>query len=372
MSVIDLKQATILIVDDNPDNLNLLTRMLEDEGYETRVALNGEFALKSITAEPTDLVLLDIQMPKMDGYETCMRLKEHDDFKNIPVIFLTAMHEIFNKKKAFAIGAVDYITKPFQREELLARVKTHLLLRRSLIELETYNQDLFTRLEKTLQEKDVLIKELYHRTKNNMQVISSIVGLYSQGFEDKESKKVFKNIQNRIYSMALVHEQLYKSEDLSHIGMLFFMKKLTKLLFSHYGIDKNQVDLRLDVQDFVLILDVAIPCALIVFELLSNSLQHAFPDGRKGIITLEISKDETNGISLNYGDNGVGLDRAAQGRDDKMLGLMLLEALVKEQLKGSLDIGNVRADSKNGSNNDSNKGVRYEIRFNVGTYSERV
>ena len=119
-------KANILIVDDTPFNLRLLSKLLTDRGYDVGKALNGSLALKSAQAEPPDLILLDISMPEMDGYEVCERLKSNPQTAQIPVIFLSALDEVFNKVKAFSVGGVDYITKPFQAEEVIARVQTHL------------------------------------------------------------------------------------------------------------------------------------------------------------------------------------------------------------------------------------------------------
>ncbi|HBE18656.1 MAG TPA: adenylate/guanylate cyclase domain-containing response regulator [Cyanobacteria bacterium UBA11149] len=119
-------KANILIVDDTPFNLRLLSKLLTEQGYNVGKALNGSLALKSAQAAPPDLILLDICMPEMDGYEVCQLLKSNPKTSQIPVIFLSALDEVFNKVKAFSVGGVDYITKPFQAEEVIARVQTHL------------------------------------------------------------------------------------------------------------------------------------------------------------------------------------------------------------------------------------------------------
>ncbi len=129
-------RANILAVDDTPANLTLLCSMLKDAGYRPRPASSGAFALTAATAEPPDLVLLDISMPEMDGFEVCRRLKADPRLREIPVIFLTAHTEARDKVEAFAVGGVDYITKPFQVEEVQARVATHLGLRRQKRALE--------------------------------------------------------------------------------------------------------------------------------------------------------------------------------------------------------------------------------------------
>jgi len=134
------KPASILIVDDVPANLQVLTGMLDDRGYLTRPVTSGKMALLAAQNDPPDLVLLDITMPEMDGYEVCARMKADEKLKDIPVIFISALHETLDKVKAFSVGALDYVTKPFQFEEVRARVETHLKLRRLQLQLEEQNR----------------------------------------------------------------------------------------------------------------------------------------------------------------------------------------------------------------------------------------
>ncbi len=130
-------KANILVVDDTPNNLRLLSGMLKEQGYEVRSVLNGRMALTTVEAEPPDLILLDITMPQMDGYEVCEHLKANPATHNIPVIFISALDDATDKVRAFQSGGVDYITKPFQVEEVLARVENHLMLQRLQGELRT-------------------------------------------------------------------------------------------------------------------------------------------------------------------------------------------------------------------------------------------
>jgi len=134
--------ANIQIVDDNPENLAVLSSMLTKQGYEVRTAINGALALKSARKSPPDLILLDIVMPEMSGYEVCEQLKADERTRDIPVIFLSALGEVQDKIKAFSAGGVDYITKPFQLDEVLARVETHLSLRKLQKRLEQQNREL--------------------------------------------------------------------------------------------------------------------------------------------------------------------------------------------------------------------------------------
>ena len=126
------ESATVLIVDDQPLNIDLLEQELAAAGYRTVAERGGEAALARATSALPDLILLDVMMPGIDGYETCRRLKANEATRSIPVIFLTALKETFEKVRAFELGAVDYVTKPFESEELLARVGTHVALRREI------------------------------------------------------------------------------------------------------------------------------------------------------------------------------------------------------------------------------------------------
>ncbi|MBF0101196.1 MAG: response regulator [Desulfobacterales bacterium] len=143
------QEANILIVDDTPENITVLKQLLTDHGYRARPAINGEVALHVAHNMPPDIILLDIMMPGMDGYEVCRRLKADELTREIPVIFMSALGEGVDKVKAFEIGAVDYITKPFRAEEVLARLKTHIRLQQTLTQLQAQN----TQLQKEITER---------------------------------------------------------------------------------------------------------------------------------------------------------------------------------------------------------------------------
>lgn len=132
----NLDSKSLLIVDDTPDNIRLLSTMLAEQGYKVRKALNGEMALNSCQADPPDLVILDIKMPDLDGYTVCERLKDNPETAEIPVVFISALDDVIDKVKAFQVGGVDYISKPFQCEEVLARVKNQLTIRELTFKLE--------------------------------------------------------------------------------------------------------------------------------------------------------------------------------------------------------------------------------------------
>jgi CheY-like chemotaxis protein len=140
-----MSSGDIVIVDDTPANLDLLAAILRDGGYDVRVANSGRRALRVAQAHPPDLVMLDIQMPEMDGYEVCRQLKADPATRAIPVIFISALDDVFDKLRAFRAGGVDYVAKPFQAEEVLARVETQMELVRLRRENEHLRRDLGSR-----------------------------------------------------------------------------------------------------------------------------------------------------------------------------------------------------------------------------------
>jgi len=152
MQVTDIKDSSILIVDDNPENIQVLGKHLKTEGFNVEFAVEGKSALDWINKETIDLVLLDINMPGMNGYEVCEEIRSNADLKNLPVIFITAEYGRESIIKGFDAGAQDYVTKPFDSRELIARVRTHLKLKKSLEDLGELNQSLEQKvMERTYQ-----------------------------------------------------------------------------------------------------------------------------------------------------------------------------------------------------------------------------
>jgi signal transduction histidine kinase len=160
MNNTDFSQAVILVVDDNPTNLKVLCGAIAASGWEILVATDGESAIEQAEYAHPDLILLDIMMPGIDGFETCQRLKANPDTHDIPILFMTALSDTVDKVKGLSIGAVDYITKPFQTEEVLARVNVHLKLRYLTKKLEIQNQELELRVEERTSELADTVEKL--------------------------------------------------------------------------------------------------------------------------------------------------------------------------------------------------------------------
>jgi PAS domain S-box-containing protein len=187
----------------------------------------------------------------------------------------------------------------------------------------------------SLAEKIVLLKEIHHRVKNNMQIISALLELQSDSIADEASRRFISESQNRIRSMALVHEKLYHSESFASINFGDYIESLTQYLFSCFVKDPDLIELKVEAGDFSMVIDEAIPCGLIVNELVSNSLKHAFPGGRKGEIAVRCRYEEGGHITLTVSDTGVGLPPALDIRNSDTLGLQLVTMLSK-QLRGEV------------------------------------
>jgi len=205
-------------------------------------------------------------------------------------------------------------------------------------------------MQAALREKEVLLREIHHRVKNNLQVISSLLSLQAGGMTDPEALEMLKESQNRVRSMALVHEQLHRSRDLSGIGIPEYVRSLTASLISSYGIDSSEISLDLRIAEATLPIDVAVPCGLIIQELVSNSLKHAFPHGRQGEIAVRIGRAAA-GWELRVADNGSGLPSGLDPGASRSLGLRLVRILA-EQLNATLECS-------------TNRGTEFTIRFEI-------
>ena len=192
-------------------------------------------------------------------------------------------------------------------------------------------------LQTSLAEKEVLLKEVYHRVKNNLQVGSSLFSLQSQYTTDTQVLSILTESQNRLQSMALVHQQLYQSEQLSYVDFAGYLEKLVDRLFSCYQISRQRIDLDLRVDRVCLNLDTAIICGLIANELISNSLKHAFPSSRQGLIEVQLSNQDGESLKLIIRDNGIGFPSDFDIQQTNSLGLRLVRILTR-QLKGRLEI----------------------------------
>lgn len=209
---------------------------------------------------------------------------------------------------------------------------------------ETVNRELRKaeeEIKKSLLEKEALLKEIHHRVKNNLQVICSMLNLQLPYITDDKAIEIFKESQNRIYSMALIHEKLYLSESLAKIDLSEYIRTLVTNLFLSYGITERSIMPFINIEHVQLGIDKVIPCALIINELVSNSLKHAFPGYKRtdgnGEVHIDMHSDMGDEFMLKVKDNGVGVPAGFEIQRCESLGLKLVSVLVK-QLKGDIQI----------------------------------
>jgi len=230
---------------------------------------------------------------------------------------------------------------------------------KSLVSLQdiTDRNNVENQLKTSLNEKDMLLREIHHRVKNNLQIISSLLNLQSRYIEDEDALDVFTESQNRVRSMAMIHEKLYKSESMSKIDFGEYITDLTDSLFYNYRVGPSKIELNKKIDKIFFDVDTAIPCGLIINELITNCLKHAFPGDNNGSIGIELFKRDDNYV-LNVNDTGVGFPDDIDFKNTESLGLQLVNNLVN-QVDGTIEL-------------DGNDGTRFNIIFKELAYKKRV
>jgi PAS domain S-box-containing protein len=221
-----------------------------------------------------------------------------------------------------------------EREGLLSQLRT------LNVELEQRVKDRTSALSATLREREVLLQEIHHRVKNNLQVISSLINMQLREFtgdEGARERKALEECQGRVQAIALVHEKLYRTESFANIKFSGYAKSLAASVFEATRISPSTVALNLVVEDIDLAVDKALPCGLILNELISNALKHGFPNGRRGVIRVELRRSDRASACLVVADDGVGMAAGLDLDKSKSIGMRLVSMLTR-QLQGKLDL----------------------------------
>ena len=334
----------IAIVDDNASITFLLEKYLMSAGhkklakFENAEDFLGEYKNVKQSEKPElELVLMDVMLPGIDGLEAVSLLKQNELYQDVPVLAVTAEQSDETIERAFKSGCVDYISKPLNRIELLARVNSALDLKRAMDSVKEKNKQ----LKRTLSEKETLLKEIHHRVKNNLQVICSLLRLQKFEIEDEASPRVleaFETSRRRVISMSEVHNQIYQTDHLAGVDPESYLRDLTNAIIETCDIllePSVKVDVHPDVN---LEIDEAIHTGLILNELISNAIEHAVDEsGERLEITIEMSR-ENDKYCLRVADNGCGLEPDFDIAETSSLGLQLVQSLAVDQLEGELNI----------------------------------
>ncbi|MFS0518046.1 sensor histidine kinase [Nostoc sp. UIC 10607] len=351
----------VLLVEDSEDDAFLLLRELQRGDYEvtferidTPTAMKAAMGVGGASlreASPTpiagqkwDIVICDYSMPTFSAPAALKQVKESG--LDLPFIIVSGTIGEDTAVAAMKAGAHDYIIKG-NLARLIPAVARE--LREAQVRRERKQAE--EQIKASLQEKEVLLKEIHHRVKNNLQIISSLLNLQAEYLKDNQALEVFKDSQNRIESMALIHEKLYQSQDLARINFADYIQDLVTNLFYSYNVNSNSITLKMKVEEVFLAIDAAIPCGLIINELISNSLKYAFPERELGEICIDFCSIEPNLFTLTISDNGVGLAQDFDFQATESLGLRLVKGLT-QQLQGNIDF-------------ISDNGVKYKIQFST-------
>ncbi len=346
----------ILVVEDEELIGQDIKILLEDLGYEVPYLVpSGEEAISKARESNADLVLMDIMLEgEIDGIEAAHKI--NNDY-GIPVIYLTAYRNEEILERAKLTEPYAYIIKPFEEREL--RTNVEIVLNRHKAEKERIKLTEITAknefLKKSLMEQETLLREIHHRVNNNMQIISSLLSLQSTQVRDERDLDLFIDSQNRVKSMAKVHERLYQSKDLSSIQFAEYGMSLLNDLFSSHRASPG-IRLKVDIEDLSFNMETAIPCGLIINELVSNSLKYAFPNGEGEIYVNLVNYDE-NKFLLTIRDNGIGLPEDLDFKNTESLGFRLINNLTL-QLEGEIEL-------------DRSNGTKFTIVFEELKYETR-
>jgi len=323
-----LRTTRILLIEDNPGDVRLLKDMLanaEETSFELVSASLLSKGLEILTEQQIDIILLDLGLPDCQGLETFDRLKSQA--LGIPVVVLTSLSDESMALETMRQGAQDYLVKGEVNSRALWRVIRYAIERKRAEET----------LRFSLLEKEALLREIHHRVKNNMQVIMSLIHLQAERLENPVLFEMFRETQDRIRSMALIHEWLYDSQDLARIDFSGYIKSLVSHLFRSHEVNPHRIHFEARVGEVDLDINTAIPCGLILNELVSNALKHAFPKNKKGKISVYFFRLEYNKFKLLVRDDGIGLPENLDFRRTETLGMQIVTMLVN-QLEGTIEL----------------------------------
>ncbi len=383
-----MPQPHILIVDDDLALLQALpeTLQLRMGGVTVHTTDSAEAALARIAVTDYDAIVCDIKMPGVD--ELALLAEIRAVRPHTPTLLITGHGEHDLPVQALRGGAYDFMQKPIDREYFVASLHRAIQMRqlsrqveeqrlalerradalehmleartRQLLEANRAKDELLAlldtaeeQIQRALNEKEILLQELHHRVKNNLQIICSLLYLQSIHTRDVQARELFAESQRRVRSMGLIHESLYRSGNLARIDVANYIHNLCTHLMHSYGVHTGRIRLDLRIDEDSLSLDVAIPCGLILNELVSNCLKHAFPAGQAGEISIEFRSDYPRHFVLIVGDNGVGLPAEVDIHHTDTLGLQLVSTLI-HQLDGRIEL-------------DRHRGTTFTIAFGEPT-----
>ena len=304
------KKATILIVDDDPTNLDILAEYLERIEFKTLTAQTGEHALQQSACIRPDLILLDVMMPGMNGFETCRCLKATTATKEIPVIFMTALTDLKAKMTGFEVGGVDYITKPFQPQEVVARVNTHLTLRRQQQQLQQQTEQ----LRALNAEKDRFLSMIAHDLRSPFSTLRLLIGVAAENIEGsgqnelenlmhllkKSSENVYTLLEN-LLTWSQIQQGIMKYHP-QHLDVQEIIVQNMAILKP--GADQKQITIKNDIAAETTVYADYHMVDAVIRNLLSNALKFTYPGGKIMVST----QPAEQWLAISVADTGIGIE----------------------------------------------------------------
>ena len=327
---------SVLFVDDNETIRQLYRRILEKHVDHLYIANDGHHGLELYLKHKPDLVITDMVMPVMNGLEMVKEIKKIAP--EAKFVVMSAYSEKDSFVEAIHMGIDGYLMKPVEAKKLLSLIDEFAgitLMKWELERKEKKRREAEEFLKKSLEEKDILLREVHHRVKNNMQIISSILRMQSRSIDDPILKDVLQESQNRIHTMALIHENLYNNKSLADIKFSSYIKSLSGNIARTYSSHQANVQFDYQIDDAYLPMDIAIPCGLIINELISNSFKYAFIDKSYGTISIHFKHIKEDEFQLIVSDDGIGIPDEIDITKTKSLGMKILHKLV-QQIDGEL------------------------------------
>ena len=341
---------SLLLVTEEVHHARLIQKVLDLEGrYHVVVADSLALAATRFRETNPDLILASPRLADGDAADLLVMMDRH---RAVPVLVLAGPDEVHLAKKALGQGCQDYAILDTPTLNDIGHVISR-TLRMWRLEKEPPTREMA--LLEMLKAKEALLKEMYHRVKNNFQTVCSVLSLQSQHLEDEAVLTMFTESQDRVRAMALIHERLYRSDDLTHVNFPEYVDQLVQGLFWSYSVDRKRIQVDVKIHELQLDMITAIPCGLIINELVSNALKYAFPPQRKekGHLTVFFQRIE-DGYVLRVTDDGVGFPADLDFRQTTSLGLQLVIIFAEDQLNGQVSL-------------DRRSGTTFEIAFNRRT-----
>ncbi|MFT4753143.1 MAG: two-component sensor histidine kinase/tetratricopeptide (TPR) repeat protein [Salibacteraceae bacterium] len=331
-----LKAVKDLVATNDPDNIKYVNTLYLSQAFGAIEQYDSAYWYAKKHIQLTDSLAANRNIEKSAQLAVSVELRHREQIMQSALLSMHQQKKIAEKnRQAFNLTLVGTVLLAISFITVLILLRNQSVQKNKLKVLIVTNENKTQELEKSLHEKEYLLKEIHHRVKNNLQIVSGILQLQAIHSKNKEIKHIMNESQNRIKSMALIHQMLYQNEDIRYIPFKQYLEKLSSQVMSALMVDSNRVQVNIIINEIYLDVETAIPLGLIVNELLSNAIKYAYPKEESGQIDIWLKNEDKNQYSLVVSDDGVGFPEGIDIKSTNTLGLQLVTMLSK-QLKSEL------------------------------------